>query len=58
MFGQSRAGSVLAVGTCSSPPEQVVIGVPLISEMVLAHGLSNTLGMVTISLSGPIYGLW
>jgi hypothetical protein len=49
---------VLAVGTCFCPAEQDVIGVCLINEIVLAHGLSNTIGMVTLSLSGPIYDLW
>lgn len=25
---------------------------------VLAHGLANTIGLVTFFLVGPLYGLW
>jgi membrane protease YdiL (CAAX protease family) len=25
---------------------------------VLAHGFSNTIGLITVFLIGPIYGLW
>ncbi len=49
VFGHSRAGSVLAIGTCFCPAEQDVIGVCLISEMVLAHRLSNTIGVAGAS---------
>jgi uncharacterized protein len=29
-----------------------------LSAPVLAHGFSNTIGLITVFLIGPTYGLW